>query len=110
MLGVTQTDTFRVGRVAAPPKGSLGKTGNQAVFSAAHASNPDLSYSAFYSDDVFCFDMVDQVFSRPGMLLYGAGNAGWVTNGSHVIGVGGEPLHFVNRNTESVVQIGKLVV
>ena len=109
MLGVTQTDTFRVGRFGPKPATSLGKNGNQAVFDAAYASNPDLAYTAYYSDDMLCFDVVDNAFSRPGMLLYGAGNAGWVSNGTHLVGIGGEPLHFVNSNTESVVQIGELL-
>lgn len=62
----------------------------------------------YYGDDVLCYDTKLGVYSRIGTLLYGVITGHWGTNGTHVIGVGGEPRHGWNGNTETVVQIGKI--
>jgi N-acetylneuraminic acid mutarotase len=62
-----------------------------------------------YSDLILCYDVDQDNYSRPGVMLYGVATCPWVTDGKHLYGFGGEPYHgFNNNNTENVLQIGSI--
>ena len=50
------------------------------------------------------------MFGRLGKVLYGVGTGSWMTNGSHLLGFGGEPRHQWNMNAESVVQMARVTL
>jgi hypothetical protein len=61
-------------------------------------------------DDSLFYDTVERKYGSLGKVMYGVGNAAWLYNGSHVIGLGGEPSHQHNMNAESAVQIASVLV
>jgi len=70
-----------------------------------------LPYWTGYNDLILCYDVEQDNYSRPGVMLYGVATCPWVTDGQHIYGFGGEPYHgFNNNNTENVLQIGSLKI
>jgi len=61
-----------------------------------------------YDDRILCYDVELDNYSRVGVMLYGVFTSAWVTDGHHVYGLGGEPFHSFNSNTENVLQIGTI--
>ena len=64
----------------------------------------------YYGDDAYYYDTAQRVFGRLGKVLYGVGTGSWMTNGSHLLGFGGEPRHQWNMNAESVVQVARVTL
>ena len=96
LLGSTHgKNSFRVGvdRGPGPPDMSLAR---------------DSGIVTYYGDSVLCYDTATGKYSRVGVMPYGVITAHWGSNGTHVIGVAGEPRHGWNSNSESLVQIGEL--
>jgi hypothetical protein len=68
-----------------------------------------LPYWTGYNDLILCYDVEQDNYSRPGVMLYGVATCPWVTDGERLYGFGGEPYHgFNNNNTENVLQIGSI--
>ena len=61
-----------------------------------------------YDDRVLCYDVKLDNYFRVGVMLYGVATSSWVSDGQHIYGLGGEPFHSFNFNTENVLQIGTL--
>ena len=61
-----------------------------------------------YDDRVLCYDVKRDNYFRVGVMLYGVATSAWVYDGQRVYGLGGEPFHSFNFNTENVLQIGTL--
>jgi hypothetical protein len=61
-----------------------------------------------YGDRVLCYDLQQDNYSRVGVMAYGVATIPWVCDGRRLFGLGGEPCHGVNENTENVLQIGTL--
>lgn len=62
-----------------------------------------------YGDVILCYDIEQDNYSRVGVMPYGVATCPWVYDGDRVFGLGGEPAHGMNENTENVAQIGTLV-
>jgi hypothetical protein len=61
-----------------------------------------------YGDQVLCYDLDADNYSRIGVMPYGVATIPWITDGEQLFGFGGEPAHGYNMNTENVLQIGCL--
>ena len=64
----------------------------------------------YYGDDAVFYDTERRVYGSLGKLPYGVVTASWVSNGTHVLGFGGEPCHGWNGNTETVIQMARITL
>ena len=65
--------------------------------------------AAYYGDAVLVYDTWTGKYSRAGVLPYGLVTSHCAYNGSHIGCALGEPRHGWNSNTESVIQVAKVV-
>ncbi|MBN2311999.1 MAG: hypothetical protein JXR94_23680 [Candidatus Hydrogenedentes bacterium] len=86
LMGSADVRTFRVGRT----------TGRQDA------------YWTGYGDRILCYDVDQDNYSHVGVMPYGVATAPWVAHEARLYGLGGEPAHRHNENTENVLQIGTI--
>ena len=64
----------------------------------------------YYGDDCVYYDTVERAYGLLGKMPYGVVTASWVCNGTHSICFGGEPSHGWNGNTESAIQMARVIL
>ena len=102
LMGTSENKSLRVGKTDVSVLAGTA-TKNK---SSEHTLLP---YWTGYNDLILCYDVEQDNYSRPGVMLYGVATCPWVTDGQHLYGFGGEPYHgFNNNNTENVFQIGSI--
>ena len=97
LMGSSHIESFRVGHSAFPSQAKA----------PSLMSSPE-NTAKYYGDEVLAYDRVTDTYSRVGKLLYGVCTGSWVSNGSHLLGFGGEPMHGWNSNSETVVQVAEV--
>ncbi len=86
LMGTSETKTYRAGK-------SMGKCSG---------------LWTGYGDVVLCYDTRRDVYSKVGLMPYGVATCPWIKVGNELFGFGGEPYHWYNKNTETVLQIGTI--
>ena len=97
LMGSSHIESFRVGHSAFPSPAEAPNL----------MSSPE-NTAKYYGDEVLVYDCGTDTYSRIGKLLYGVCTGSWVSNGSHLLGFGGEPMHGWNSNSETVVQVAEV--
>ena len=93
----------------------LGSSHERVTFRVGKSSEPkpagaaEVPYWKGYGDDILCYDAVANTWSRVGVLPYGVVHrGGFVSNGTHLLGFGGEPTNILNNNAENFVQVASV--